>query len=95
LLVTISLFIFFVPKDMKRDNGIWKEIMILRFLTPLLLYLQVPHMLFTLNPHRKVWIFQVTTVRYKMLQDKFKIIYNSIVICAQLNKIYLNMYYGN
>jgi hypothetical protein len=75
LLVTTSSFIFF-PR-------IWKKSW---FLSLLLLYVQVPHMLLTLKPKSKMQVFQIQIVsNTSCCRSKFNIIYNSIVTCAHFN----------
>jgi hypothetical protein len=45
LLITTSLYIFFTPKDLKKES---------QFLSRLLLCVQVPHALLTLKPQQNV-----------------------------------------
>jgi hypothetical protein len=65
-------------------------------LSRLPLYVKVPHMLSTLKPYSKTWVFQVKIIPDTgCCRSKFKILLSSIVICVHFNKVYIWPYAMN
>jgi hypothetical protein len=83
LLVATSSFIFFTPKNLKENHDSYL----------ICYFMHKCHTCYWLKPCCKMQVFQVKLVSDRSCcRSKFKTIFNSVVICAHFNKIYIWAY---